>query len=230
MNDSRVLSRKSKNGETSFHNEADFETIQELKDDIGQLLNEYKIVEKQKDEFSDKYDQQVKVNKELLNDIANMEIVITDQNNQIKNMREKLKLNFKEQKRNELLVRNFGKLKQSYETSADENHNENLNDLNVNANISRQVDLNGFKDDKGKEEFSYEHIDEETINDALNLSYQVLNPGLISQDISPLISRSRKKKDSGSTTAEGDSQPKAWGNRVYGSIDDFAKSKLSQSI
>jgi len=51
LNDSRLASIKGKNGETSFHNEADLETIKELKDDIGQLLKEYKILEKQKDEF-----------------------------------------------------------------------------------------------------------------------------------------------------------------------------------
>mmetsp|Transcript_3371 Transcript_3371/g.3109 ORF Transcript_3371/g.3109 Transcript_3371/m.3109 type:complete len:137 (+) Transcript_3371:787-1197(+) len=136
-----------------------------------------------------------------------MEVVITDQNDQIRNMRDKLKTNFKQQKRNEILVRNIGKLKESLDISADENHNENTSSLNINTNILKQGNLAELK--QGKKEDSYEHIDEETINDALNLSYQVLDPGLMSQDLPQLISRSRKNKDSSSTAAEGESQSKS---------------------
>ena len=91
--------------------------------------------------------------------------------------------------------------------------------MNLSANISRQVDLKEFdEDDTKKEDLLYQdHIDEETINDALNLSYQVLNYGVGGQDNPPFISRSRNK-NSEPSTAEGDSQYKSWGKRVFSSI------------
>lgn len=214
MNDSRILSRKSKNGETSFHHEGDVETIEELKDDIGQLLKEYKIVERQKEDYYGKYHKQVDLNTGLMKDISSMEVVITDQNEQIKNMREKLRGQFDEHKRNEILARNIGRLRNL--NAGDETMTEDQRALNASANISKQVDMEDLnKIDADRLDYE-DHIDEEVINDALNLSYQVLNTGFGTKENQNLISRSRNKKNSGST--EDDSQQRSWGKRIFGSI------------
>ena len=109
-------------------------------------------------------------------------------------------------------------------------------DLNKSANISRQINLENFKEGRigprEEKQGKKNKIDKKALKDALNLSYQVIYPegdrkeqsiieeratlrksrGIspfgIGREVSPLVARNRGGKNSDSTTADNDSKPK----------------------
>lgn len=173
-------------------------------------MKEYKIIEKQKDEQEKKYYQQLDTNDELMKEIMNMEQVITDQDEQIKNMRKKLNSKLQDQRRNQTIDRNMELMKLRLVPGY---NNVTQSELEMSANISRRINLQNFKG--GREKINLiEDINEDAITDVLNLSYQVLNSGTKGMNPSPLLARSRNGKNSGSTT-EDDSHYKSNGNRVF---------------
>lgn len=143
----------------------------------------------------------------------NMEQVITDQNYTI----EKLKSDLKQNKRNEIIDKNMEMMRLNIGSGF---NNETQSEIDMSMNISRQFNLQNFKDEI-EETGLVEGIDDDTIIDVLNVSYQVLNSGSKGIQKPPLLSRSRNNKNSGSTTAEDDSQYKSKGNRIFKSIGNF---------
>ena len=227
LNDSRTSRIKKVNqAEASFHNDDDIDHIEELREDVQKALKQYEILEFQKDDLEDNYKKELQSNKELRSEIANMEEVITDQDNQIKKMREKLLMNNREQKRNEIIDKN--KALMQYRLGS--KYNETQSELDLSANISKQIIRENYKDGKiGKRDTRTEevNINEDVIKDVLNQSYQIISSGRKDRSLSPLALRSRKAQNSGgSTTAEGDSHYKAPRSRRFGSIGNNLSHEL----
>jgi chromosome segregation ATPase len=240
---SAILKRKRKYKDPSAkQSEEDAETIEGLKEDIKQLLKEYKLMEKQKEDVDVKYDDLLQKNEELARELVNMEQVIEDQDTQIMNMREKLQSQMKEMKHIEVYHKQINMMNNHLGSALDVTDT----DLNKSANISQQINLENFKAGRigGREpKDGKRKIDKKALKDVLNLSYQLINPegdrreqsfieerismrkarGMspfgLTRDVSPLVMRNKEAKNTDSTTAEGDSkeskQKLASLNRLY---------------
>lgn len=160
-------------GGNSFHNSGDEETIEDLKEDIKQLLKEYKLIEKQKDDLEHKYEDTLQKNDELIREVMNMENIIDDQDAQIRNMREKLQQQEKELKMSQVYQKQMTMINRRFDSGVD-----SVYDVNVSNNLSRQINLEDFREarDSGKAKFNPNFIDEKAIEDVLNVSYQIINP------------------------------------------------------
>ena len=152
----------------------DFETIENLKDDIKQLLKEYKLIEKQKESVDTKYEDLWKKNEELIREILNMEQVIEDQDHQIVSLRDKLYSQMKEITHNNAVQKHINMMNGQLNSEFDNTET----DLNKSANISQQIILENYKagrigprDCKTKKK-----VDTKALKKALNLSYQIINP------------------------------------------------------
>jgi hypothetical protein len=160
-----------------------------------------------------------------------MEEVITDQDTQIKNMREKLQSQIKEIKTNEIIGKQMNMINSRLNPAYDEVESE----LNKSANISRQINLENFKDGKiGNRvlKSANKKVDIKALRNALDLSYTIVHPDedkreqsmiedkiaarkrgispfMGSRNLTPLIPRTKEGKNSDSTTAEGESNIKS---------------------
>lgn len=221
--------RRNDKNQVQSQREEDLETIDNLRDDIKQLLKEYKLIEKQKDDLDGKYQDSCKKNEELIREILNMEQVIEDQDNQIMTMREKLQIQMKEITHSNALRNNLYMMKDQLNPALDYTET----DLNKSANISQQITLENFKAGKiGPREpkNKKKKVDRKALNNALNLSYQIMNPegerreqsmiedrivlrksrGIspfgVAHGMNPLINRNKEGNNTDSTTAEGNSK------------------------
>lgn len=142
--DNSNVRRKKKNykDDVNTQSEADADTIEGLKEDIKQLLKEYKLIERQKDDTERKYQDVLVRNEDLVNEVMNMEEIITDQDTQIKNMREKLQSQIHEIKTHEIIGKQMNIINSRLNPAFDDFDNE----LNKSANISRQINLENFKE------------------------------------------------------------------------------------
>ena len=219
--------------------EEDLETIDGLKDDIKQLLKEYKLIEKQKDDIDGKYQDLCKKNEDLVREILNMEQVIEDQDQQIMSMREKLQNQLKEITHNNVFQKNLYMMNNQLNPALDYTET----DLNKSANISQQITLENFKagrigprEPKNKKK----KVDRKALKDALNLSYQIINPegerreqsmiedrivlrksrGIspfgVSHGMNALVNRNKEGNNTDSTTAEGNSKGNESNNKFLG--------------
>jgi chromosome segregation ATPase len=167
--DNQRITSKNKNKLSIIIND-DKETIEELREDIKQLLKEYKLIEKQKDEMEEKL---TKKNNELIMELTNMEKVIEDQDIQIMNMRERLQNQMKELAQSQALSKNLNIIQSQFEKNLDVTDTE----LDRSANISQQINLENFKAGRigGRLQNNKNKIDKKALNDVLNLSFQVNN-------------------------------------------------------
>lgn len=218
--------RRNNTHQSQSQRDEDFETIEGLKDDIKQLLKEYKLVERQKDDLETKYHDQCKKNDELVREILNMEKVIEDQDTQIVGMRDKLQSQLKEMTHSQAYVQHINMLKEQLNPALDYTDT----DLNKSANISQQIALDNFKAGKiGPRNLKPARVSRRALKNALNLSYQIINnegdrkeqsfieekialrkargmsPFGVTHDLNPLMPRNREANNTDST-AEGDSK------------------------
>ena len=154
--------------------EEDLETIENLKDDIKQLLKEYKLIEKQKDNLDSKYKETWRRNDELIREILNMEQVIEDQDNQISNLKEKFHFQMKEITHNHIIKRHIDMMKDNLNPALDWTET----DLNISSNISQQITLENFKAGKigPRDSMLKKKVNHKALKKALNLSFQIINP------------------------------------------------------
>lgn len=224
----RKRNYKDSSPENEQENE-DAETIEGLKEDIRQLLNEYRLLEKQKEASDNKCEELLQKNDDMIKEIMNMEHVIEDQDTQIINMREKLQNQLKALHQNKAYEKQLDYMKSNLNPALDITET----DLNKSANISQQINLENFKAGKiGNRDTkkNKKKFDKKALNDVLNLSYQLINPegdrreqSIIEErmcmrkargqspfsrvsELVPLNARNRPGNNTGSTSAEDDSK------------------------
>ena len=231
-----------------YKHEEDTETIEGLQQDIKQLLKEYKLIEQQKDDFEQKYEEVLSKNDDLIKDVFNLEKVMEDQDNQISMMREKLQSKFITDKQNDYVNKYMDKhMKDINNASA---LDFTTTDLDKSANISRQINLENFKAGKiGTRRIrNSKKVDPKDLKDALNLSYQIImqddtkrEQSIIEEKLTlskvkgtkyltPLIQRQKEGLNTDSTTAEKDPKGVPSKNILNCNKNLFSEEKVSKSI
>ena len=162
--------RKASTSENDNTNLEDKEKIEGLEQDITQLLKEYKLIEQQKDDFEQKYEEVCSKNDDLIKDIFNLEKVMEDQDSQIAMMREKLQDKFITDKQKDIMDKH---MKEMTNASA---LDFTTTDLDKSTNISRQINLENYKAGKiGTRRIrNTKKVSPKDLKDALNLSYQII--------------------------------------------------------
>ena len=248
MSAARRRRKASTKEDYKYKHEEDTETIEGLQQDIKQLLKEYKLIEQQKDDFEQKYEEVLSKNDDLIKDVFNLEKVMEDQDNQISMMREKLQSKFITDKQNDYVNKYMDKhMKDINNASA---LDFTTTDLDKSANISRQINLENFKAGKiGTRRIrNSKKVDPKDLKDALNLSYQIImqddtkrEQSIIEEKLTlskvkgtkyltPLIQRQKEGLNTDSTTAEKD--PKGVHNKNVSNWNKnlFSEEKVSKSI
>ena len=179
-----------------------------------------------------------------------MEQVIEDQDQQIITMREKLQNQLKEITRNSAFQKNLFMMNDHLNPALDYTET----DLNKSANISQQITLENFKAGRiGAREpvNKKKKVDRKALQDALNLSYQIINPegerreqsmiedmislrksrGIspfgVTQGMNPFVNRNKEGNNTDSTTAEGNSKGNESNNKFLGAYRKYSIGKKS---